>query len=269
MARPTSPTVTKCSTVTSPVASSTATATPTAPISQNGGSSAVSPWPRTTPIPTASPASAPNHSRITAAGSRSAPAAWINPPRLVASSGPIPADSAAMTRSRRHRSSQAAFTAKPTTVVVRLAPVVHSKGVQRVSLWPTATAEAGTPSSRAAISARAVRLPCPISVLPVSRVTDPSACILTWAVEMGEAPASLAVTATARPRRTPNSSGRACRSSSAATASRSAARSASRPRLPEMIVPPGCNRLRRRSSVGSIPSRSAAMSMFSSPARAP
>ena len=138
-----------------------------------------------------------------------------------------------------------------------------------MSLWPTATASAATPIRRATISARAVRLPWPISVLLVSRVADPSACILTWAVEMGEAPASLAVTATARPRRTPGSLVLACRSSSAATASRSAVRSASSPRLPSMIVPPGGSRLRRRSSVGSIPSRSAAMSMFSSPARAP
>ena len=146
---PTSPTVTRCSTVTSPVAASTDTSTPTPPISQNGGRIAVAPARRITPTPTTSPPSAPNHCRITSEGVRAdtpcgsepeslppadATGTWIRPSRTSTCSTEMPADSAARPRRLSHTSVQAAWTARPTMVVVRLAPVVHSNGVVPASL---------------------------------------------------------------------------------------------------------------------------------------
>ncbi len=95
----------------------------------------------------------------------------------------------------RHASS----TARPISVVVRLAPVERSNKVTAVSEPTSRTFSSGTPISSAAICVSTVWLPWPISVLPLSTDTEPSAYTCTIASVTGCAPASLAEQHTERP----------------------------------------------------------------------
>jgi len=149
---------------------------------------------------------------------------------------------------------------------VRLAPVVRSYGVAPVSAARIATRSNGSSSTSATIWESTVRLPWPSSVAPTAADAEPSACRRTIATEVGCAPASEAV----MPK--PTAASARCsppHPSDVVSMRRSSARSASMPRLPGRISSPGATTLRSRSASASIPSRSAASSICSSPAKLP
>ena len=107
-------------------------------------------------------------------------------------------DRAMLSRSAR-TSPAARCTARPASVVERLAPVERSYGVNSVSVPRQRTRSAGIDSVSAAICANAVRWPWPISVEPTSTTASPSDSSRTTALETGCAPAARRPTESPRP----------------------------------------------------------------------
>ena len=96
----------------------------------------------------------------------------------------------------------ARWTARPATVVDRLAPVDRSYGrVPGVGAADDDLADGRAGARPAAICAITVRAPWPSSVVPTRTVTEPSGPIRTVAIETGWAPAASRPTDTPRPRR--------------------------------------------------------------------
>src|SRR5271165_3985104 len=139
------------------------------------------------------------------------------------------------------------WTARPATVVDRLAPVDRSYGVYLVSVPRTTTLFIGALSTPTAIWAITVRAPWPSSVVPTRTVTEPSGPIRTVAMETWWAPAASRPTETPRPRRLPFSAERAGGSPhpmASAAFPTSPIRSASRGLPPGRTSSPGRSRFR-------------------------
>ena len=146
----------------------------------------------------------------------------------------------------------------------RLAEVCWSYGTTAVSPITTVTQSSGAPSSWAAIWAKIVRAPWPMSDVPEYTTTLPSASRRTVACDRPVVGPDFSPTAMPRPR--PAGTG-------LPQPMRRAARSTASAQIPSAGVSPGMNvsprraRLRRRSSTGSIPSARDASSMFDSTAQ--
>ena len=119
----------------------------------------------------------------------------------VSSCGGASSLAAAVSSSASSTFCAARWTARPATVVDRLAPVDRSYGVYLVSVPRTTTLPTGACSTPAAIWAITVRAPWPSSVVPTRTVTEPSGPIRTVAIDTGWAPAASRPTETPRPRR--------------------------------------------------------------------
>ena len=215
-----------------------------------------------------SPPSKPKRARTSSAwlidrpcSSRMAPSAGVS------SCGGASSRAAAVSSSASRTPCAARWTARPATVVDRLAPVDRSYGVYLVSVPRTTTFSTGDLRTPAAIWAITVRAPWPSSVVPTSTVTEPSGPIRTVAMETGRAPAASRPTATPRPRRLMCGAGAggSGQPMAAAAFSTSPIRSASRGLPPGRTSSPGRSRFRRRISSRSMPSRRATSSSCDSP----
>ena len=128
----------------------------------------------------------------------------------------------------------------------------------------TVTQSSGAPSSWAAIWAKIVRAPWPMSDVPAWTMTLPSASSRTVAYDRPVVGPDFSPTAIPRPR--PGGVGLPHPMSSAARRTVSA-QSPSAGRSPGMNASPGLARFRRRSSSGSMPRTCDASSMFDSTAQ--
>ena len=189
---------------------------------------------------------------------------WTTPRSTVTCASSRPWRLAAIAASWAWIERQACSTELPIRTVERLADVCWSYGTIAVSPMTTVTQSSGAPSSCAAIWAKTVRAPWPMSEVPARTTTLPSPRSRT--VEYERPVVGPDLMPTARPRPWPGGRG-------VSQPMSSAARSTACRQSPSAGVSNGMNaspffaRLRRRISRRSIPIARAASSRFDSTAQ--
>lgn len=147
--------------------------------------------------------------------------------------------------------------------------IAGPKSLSPIRTW---TRPGSTSSASAAIRVSAVRAPVPMSDAVIRTVKVPSGCAVTAAVEgaapAGKVAAAVPVPSSQRPsRRTPGRGSRSAQPNLRAPSSKQASRL--RPANGRPETGPAVGSLRARSSIGSMPHRSASSSSADSTAKEP